>query len=261
MLSAIAAAASRDRRGRSSSSSAPSERVSPDVTQSTAQGDGQRRVDGPDRERGDGGAVACDGAEQAERRDEREVGECEPADRAVAAPEQHSAVTRKRLDEPALSAPFLGERGAQALRGSRRGNGLPDEREPVRQPSIAAVAVQAEDELEILSRDVGVVAAGVDDGVAAQHPDRAHPPEQQRPESPDALHAREQRPLRRDARAGAARDGLRVRLERACHAHQRVTVEPHGRVDRAEQRKPGEAEAGVDGVGPSSAGLSSTSRR
>ena len=42
------------------------------------QGDGQRRVDGPDRERGDCGAVACDGAEQAERRDEREVGECEP---------------------------------------------------------------------------------------------------------------------------------------------------------------------------------------
>jgi hypothetical protein len=41
-------------------------------------------------------------------------------------------VTRKRLDESALPAPFLGERGAQALRGSRRGNGLPDEREPVR---------------------------------------------------------------------------------------------------------------------------------
>ena len=59
----------------------------------------------------------------------------------------------ERLDEPALPAPLLGERGAQSLRCRRRGDRLRDECEPVGQASVAAVAVQSKGQLEILARD------------------------------------------------------------------------------------------------------------
>ena len=188
--------------------------------------------------------VAGELDQRAERLEDHEVRHREQADRAVAAASDHAPVPPQGLDQAAVPAVALARQHPQ--RGRRLGpaDGVGDEHDAVVLAPLAAVAVQAHDELGVLADGRRVVAARVDHGLAAEQAEGAGDDEQRADARPaDAagqeraqvlddldvdqrvarrLHLGDVRALERravdDAHDAAAGHGLRVHLERAARA-------------------------------------------
>jgi hypothetical protein len=175
---------------------------------------------------------------------------------------------------PALAAVALAAEDAVLLRRLRPADRVGDEGDPVRAPRVAAVAVQAHDQLGVLADRRRVVAARLDDGLAPEQAERAGDDQQhvdprpagtageERAQVLDDLHVHERalrgpdllQPAALEQRAvddphdPAGRDRLGLRLERPHEPGERGWVEQRVGVDRAEQRIRRVADAAVQRV-------------